>query len=377
MVLSNLKYPVWYPVPCDRKIGADIICTTGNWANIHKKLLSTFLLHNHLVLNIICPESHILFHNKCYFLSRFTGQRNFLTKKCIRIDKRFLVILKYGSKVNEERETFCCSHDDCFQYNKLTEQMEPAKKEKNLEREIIYVETKSANALNFSANMFSLQIVKCKSGEFYSIFALFYSNMIICGSKVIDNLTVHDCGHTHKSSQTKCTHSCETQKCQCGELFYQKQNGACSPYIHPCSNHRKDCGIILPNKTPPDANHFFAKDNFIVSRSQETIDLPKHNSDNISNFYTDCTSRELLKSREDSLLANRQCHDSTYIKCTIGCERCFNIHKLCVFELDQHGSVMHCPSGAYLQNCIEMECNNMFKCLRHYCVPYRYFFVYL
>ena len=74
----------------------------------------------------------------------------------------------------------------------------------------------------------------------------------------------------------------------------------------------------------------------------------------------DCSLEELTNV-DLEYFANK-CNGLDEIPYTYGCRRCFSTYKLCVYELDQQGNVLHCPSGAHLKNCEKMECNNMFKC---------------
>ena len=92
-------------------------------------------------------------------------------------------------------------------------------------------------------------------------------------------------------------------------------------------------------------------------------------------IYTDCKIEELEDFVHNITYFKRNCTGKYEVQCTYGCSRCFSVYKLCVYELDHHSNLMHCPSGAHIKKCIEMECNNMFKCYQHNCVPFRYSFL--
>ena len=51
--------------------------------------------------------------------------------------------------------------------------------------------------------------------------------------------------------------------------------------------------------------------------------------------------------------------------------KCFNIHKICLYDLDEFGHVAYCRSGSHLFMCTWIECTNSFKCSHSYCIPIR------
>ena len=94
-------------------------------------------------------------------------------------------------------------------------------------------------------------------------------------------------------------------------------------------------------------------------------------TETVSYLYTDCTEDELAVISRNVTHFTSRCDNEDLIQCTLGCKQCFSITKICVYELDDNGNLMHCPSGSHLKNCTDMECNNMFKCFKKYCIPYR------
>ncbi len=142
---------------------------------------------------------------------------------------------------------------------------------------------------------------------------------------------------------------CHTGKIQpkfaalCADLFYRNVRGMCLPYIlqQPCSHL---C--------------------FVSSTSNKS-------QSNNNDFYTDCSQEELEAFAQNITSIRNVCIHKGYIPCTLGCQKCYPIHKICVYELDQLGDLMHCPSGSHIKHCTKAECANMVKCYKNYCVPFR------
>ena len=94
-------------------------------------------------------------------------------------------------------------------------------------------------------------------------------------------------------------------------------------------------------------------------------------TETVSYLDTDCNKEELAAVTRNTSHFVSRCDKENSIQCTLGCKHCFSINKICVYEIDDNGKLMHCPSGSHLKNCTDMECNNMFKCFKKYCIPYR------
>ena len=65
------------------------------------------------------------------------------------------------------------------------------------------------------------------------------------------------------------------------------------------------------------------------------------------------------------------CQDPTHeIPCIPGHPCCFSSDKLCVFEKDKDGELLHCRNGEHLLGCDDIVCPNPYiKCNLSYCIP--------
>ena len=203
----------------------------------------------------------------------------------------------------------------------------------------------------------SSHIHLCISGEYISK-GLIDDNVADCQSGDDEtNMTCYFKGNEMKGSF--CRTSCSKPLCQCGILYYQKMGGGCYPY-------KSKCTFTCAKSFPPITYHSSS----YKYNSKITVNLDLLNSI----IKTDCTLEELNCSDYTKSCFVSECRKKDEIQCTYGCAKCFPFHKLCVYELDFNGNLMHCSSGSHLANCKDMQCNNMFKCFNYYCIPYRYYF---
>ncbi len=52
--------------------------------------------------------------------------------------------------------------------------------------------------------------------------------------------------------------------------------------------------------------------------------------------------------------------------------KCYEIHQICVYQLDTSGVLFPCKEGSHMQNCKKFVCNAMFKCPSFYCIPWEF-----
>ena len=50
----------------------------------------------------------------------------------------------------------------------------------------------------------------------------------------------------------------------------------------------------------------------------------------------------------------------------------FTVSNVCTFKINESKALIPCAQGEHLETCEEFECNMMFKCPNHYCIPWNY-----
>ena len=353
MSISNMMYPQWYPVPCSDKINVDVICKDQEYEILARdKYYETNT--QSVSRYTFCTERYILFQNNCYLLSSKLSNVRDELQHASKIDISFMnVVLRYISNVALANIIYCfhysaSNHNLCYDFDFLTQTFETNNR-KNSKRNLkLYVyKTKMINS-TFIKNK-DTHVHECKSGEYISNIML-HNNIDDCISGDDEsNVTCFLNGKIITGSF--CRTSCLKSNCTCQDLYHHKQYGGCIPFS--TNNMEKKMQIIK------------------AEAKNTTSKFLSNFTKNVTSLYLDCTKEELAAIIRNTSHLTSRCDNEDSIQCTFGCKHCFSINKLCVYEIDDNGKLMHCSSGNHLKNCTDMECNNMFKCLKKYCIPYR------
>ena len=199
------------------------------------------------------------------------------------------------------------------------------------------------------------------------------------------NLCACTTGSNISNSMDYCRYQCLPGICTCSPLMFQCSTGGCIPYSRVCDNvyncadssdelciGRKAVEYRLKN-TPINLRFLITKSSIwcfgFICSSGLCIDV-----NFVNDLIPDCSDAE---DESHSLAMKYQgshfyCDDMQEIPCVPEHSKCFGIMYLCVYDHDIFGHISHCRSGAHLLNCRYMNCTNMFKCPRSYCIPLRY-----
>ncbi len=300
--------------------------------------------------------THILHEQSCYLIS--PSLSNWVDAPFPIIpDASFDIILVNISRVSHSDIYF--QHKNIFKkYNRQTHQLEACQPKVNEKRRIFKYVAFAKRPRTNHHTMFQLQIIKCKDGKFVSS-KLFYTGKADCDLKhpklSFENVT-NTCVHHNRNVRRAET---------CPSLHYLSSEGCCLAFSTPCGTLGQQCEIHASLPEP--------QTNIIFTTSTEGSVSPTVNksSPRQLNLFTDCQEEEINATLIGTNVFVKDCMERDKIQCTYGCKKCFPPNKICVFELDKNNELMHCPSGGHLKHCEGMECNNMFKCHKSYCVPHR------
>ena len=107
---------------------------------------------------------------------------------------------------------------------------------------------------------------------------------------------------------------------------------------------------------------------FVCNTSSKTIPMSW-----VDDLVPDCISNSSTPEDEPQLTDLQQvdlgCKDPHFLPCLLGHPRCFPIHDLCQYDLDQYGHLRFCRNGAHLAGCDHVHCSHKYKCHSSYCVP--------
>ncbi len=348
-------YPLWYPVNCNEGVRTHVVCINSSAdQRKHSAHLESLKRHSQ------CVSGHILHRKNCYRFSNsaFTHHSKLLDHNEIQDLK---VICIYLSQVNHGPTVFRFQSANVTKHISIDRQSGRPRIFDHLEantsgRLVLYVAIVSATKLLFT---FDFQTITCDTGEFVSVFALL-AKQVNC---TIQQKGANNKNSYHLSPESKLRDSPESK---CAKLHFLSPQGHCVPFGVNCGSPKADCQLNISLK--------MFKLLQLTNRNATKQSAMTHVSTNnpprarnlFRNLFTDCSREEIYK-----VTIGKGCAVQNEIQCTFGCQRCFPIHKLCVYELDCTGQLKHCPSGAHLKQCDEIECNNMLKCYQSYCVPYR------
>ena len=383
MSVFNLMYPQWYPVPCNDSISVDVLCINQDYLDISQAYINviqyyvnTTTMNRVLVKrNTICQRKEILFQSYCYFISTKSFRRSFRQDYMMNQNNSFKLFMNVVlSNVALKNTVFCYGSEFqrtqlCYTYDNLIKSFQFHNGHgliKESEKFNVFQDKVKNNM--FSTNENQIQVYECNSGEYLSKI-MFHNQITNCASG--DDEAGSICFvNGEMRNDSYCQEACLKPDCTCPDLYYQKLQGGCFPYSSMFSRNSKIHLSHSKMNYLNDINNDFLTD-LIVLNYSSAIHTKSFNNSYHPNLYTDCTNQELSAILNSSEYFVKTCKIKDEIQCTYGCAKCFAIHKLCVYELDHNGKLMHCPSGAHLNNCTEMECNNMFKCYDSYCIPYR------
>ena len=368
-----MAYPQWYPIDCNARLPADVICYEGEDPDLKIRLFVA--AHSNWSIKrayIECSNGYILFEQNCYHFNKNSSNiKTYFRDESdishilqnmvlICISKVSMGDIVFGVHSNNNNNNNDNNKNRLVhvKYDVLTEtlqqiEIENAGKHQNTFQMGI---EKKTNII-FDIKRKQRQVGSCKSGEFISM-SLFQNNRVDCSGGHDDEVPVGCVIHENIMNGSICEISCLKQTCNCPDLYYKNRQRKCSPFREKHIHVR---------------HSFDAVDTLLKGLETSLTKVLKTEMDSdLCSFYTDCTFQELQQMELSYINFRLACSNADEILCTYGCSRCFPIAKVCVYELDHCGNLMHCPSGAHLKNCQKIECNNMFKCNEHYCVPYRF-----
>ncbi len=348
-------YPQWYPINCEHKIAADVVCMKMN--RFRTQAASANLVGRNMK---VCKRTHVVFRKNCYRLHNKVMKEVLTENQIYKTDQDFSkMLLKYFSLVNFVEYQICFpkkreQHFLCHKFDRLMENIH-VQRSFHKENNIFFLSKETIMKATFDESKMNIIVFNCSSGEYISSRRL-ENGVSDCISE--DDESIIQC---YKKNMTVygsfCRYHCSKPMCSCPLLFYQKKDGGCSPYtgVYNFLNDTVFTGeAVFGNDTN---NKELTTSGQETKKNRRMFDL---------SMSSDCLLHDFNFPPGDS-----SCMNVDEIPCTFGCSACFPLHKICVYEISHAGMLMYCPSGAHLKNCEAIECTNMFKCSRYYCIPYR------
>ena len=148
---------------------------------------------------------------------------------------------------------------------------------------------------------------------------------------------------------------CIYPECSCAPLYYQCKRGGCVPVskvcngFYECYDQSDELDCVMTDRIKPTPQWY------------SVIPVVKYTKDNSS-------ATEFVMGR----LHPQLCTDLNWLPCSQWPgSLCYPRGYACVFDRYSNLSMMFCNNGEHLNNCNDIYCSRMFKCIKSFCIPVR------
>ncbi len=338
MFLSNLAEVEWIQVDCQQTLLHHLVCDTQNQPSVPNNIVTK---------TKTCKSQCILNDGKCYDFTWCSG--------------------KSGAKIRR------IPQGKSFRIHFLLKAIRPdfppiyLNSASGIEKWIgkMYLSVSVYQTeLDLLSNSFGFCLTRTKSEYHMPHNIIRYQNQTYVSQ-------THLCDGNSDSQKVnrECDESMTLKKCKeskqpckkrvCSPLCYLSLRGDCHKYIH--ENHRSH--FTAPDKLD-DITFFACADGKLI------------NSLLVDDFVSDCGSEgedePLLKLSVSNENDPASCRLPYELPCYPDHSKCHNITDICVLRLNAFKHLVPCRNGGHLYNCVDFECNAMFKCPQSFCVPWEY-----
>ena len=345
MLLSNLAHAEWIHIPCKKPALVNhVFCLIEEYD--HNQTMS---LHSD---NITLYDASCVMVEKTCHLVIWTSKEKEPFKDISFNIRLFQVLFNAVDVIFPPIFSYNFSY--IFKYQ-IYSNYYHYKKEINYKNttEGLYFNPKSAKKFKIGGNIF-----KCDSGIYISYYFV-CDGEIDCSAKEKTDENSCLCNRTQKYS-TKCKYLIEKSISgkDCGAFYYKSYDGSCTmfTFFESVQSHN----YLLPSNS---SGFFSCDDGTLISNVL------------VNDLVADCGPKGEDEEVLNTIYANdisNQCHMKYQIPCGKGHVRCYNVSEICTFKLNEMNVLHPCRTGEHLQNCVQFECNMMFKCPHYYCVPWSY-----
>ena len=322
MLLRNLREPEWISVACNKRLLHFTVCMTKvKYKDEGSDNASSDLS--------FCNPQSMLIGNQCYTL---------WWTSFVSTDHKFCPSFQATSISQEQFISFYSIFDAVLSYNSF-----PLFLVKN------------------GANVIIIKVYKY-FGRLYHKY--FYANnkvngYMICISKQLQFQNGINMFHCKNGGYILSDMQCD-DKVDCPNDNSDEESCACE-YTNP----RKTCKqwySSLNNRKYCSLNYFMNS-----KRVCKKYDFHKHVKVNSTLKHNEAS----LTIFPSNVIKNMSACKAWEIPCLDVVGSCFNVTDICVYQLGPK-NVDKCRNGGHLENCINFQCSNIFKCPASYCIPWNY-----
>ena len=353
MLLTNLAEPEWISVDCNEPWAKDVLCEVRDKANYHESLNSSFLLLH------ACLRGFLFLRGMCYIflwnVDLYQGHKTNCPEgsKILQMypgielfQTLFDAIGAQFPPILSPNFQFVFSYDRYLNIYKYKKHAVNIKEFKG-----VYICSDEVRPVPIGNNLF-----KCMDGTHILLDQVCDGKIDCPGEQHLDEL---EC-QCEEITNNKCRWIIRTKTRKlCSPFYYMSIEGNCQLYQF--SKSSKQAKIV-----PAKEYETFVCDNGIHINSSFVNDLVPDCGPNAEDEF------HLLALLNESFTVTYTYSSESEISCLKGHSKCFNISQICVYSVNKYGHLIPCRTGGHLENCKAFECNKMYKCPSHYCIPWNY-----
>ena len=339
MLIHNLGQPLWASVNCDTLLLEDVLCMIED-----KTSVETSVKTRNTSRRNMCSSFHILRNKTCYLFVWF--EKNSTIKYLY--EERILKGEMYDIKKWQ------------YLFDAIVAKFPPIVSD-SLAYTVTY--DKYYNTYKYRYKTGKLKLLQVKSLKMTSVLEseiLFHcrDGVYISYSFVFDD--VPDCLDT-SADERNCGCNVKNLKNNTDNqnkwLEQEKSNRIMFSYntqINNCKIFDLRLSFTKPDKL--NTNNSFVSSTFICNNGLE-IDQCL-----VNDLVADCGPEGEDEPHLKLILIGKKifnCKRPNQIPCLEGHSNCYNISKVCTFELNEYGHILPCRTGGHLQNCKTFECNRL------------------
>ncbi len=310
--LTDLEQPLWLSIGCDKQMFSKIVCV--------RSLPADKTQPKPVVWNPYCLDDFVA-HNSSCFEFVWTSSNTISQWSCHRFVNSFGYL--FNAVVDVPIPPLLVSMDHYKQFSRYMNKFQ---------FDVKLIKAGTVEGLCITQHN-QAEIIP-QGNVFVCHQEVYISALFVCDDEMRDCIGDHIrcvCNSTGRKFKF-CKHAkSSTGLPLCGPLYNQTMQGTCEPYLieeipsRPLLTEKDDVGQSgsCPNTT------------------EETT------------IHTVC----------------KEPHE---IPCRDGHSKCFNVSQICKYLLNVKNVLEPCKTGEHLEECETFNCTVMFKCLRFYCIPWKY-----
>ena len=350
MLIHNLGQPLWTSVNCDRLLLEDVLCIIED-----KTSDETSVETRNTLRRSMCSSLHILRNKTCHWFVWFDNNSTIKTSYERKTGQGEIYdIRKWQYLFDAIVANFPTIISDSLAYTVTYDKYFNTYKYRYKTGQLRGLLVKS---LKMTPILESEILFQCGDGVYIS-YSFVCDGVPDCLNTSADEI---NCGCNEKSLKNNTENRCkwlEKEKLSRRLFSYNTQINNCKIF---------DLRLSFTKSYKLNTNNSFVSRTFICNNGLE-IDQGL-----VNDLVADCGPEGEDEPHLKLILIGKKifnCKQPDQVPCSEGHSNCYNISKICTFELNKYVHILPCRTGGHLQNCKTFECNKIFKCPSFYCIPW-------